>query len=106
MKKSYLKEYNISREIDVYNKNQKEGEPLLFREKHIWLYKFPNNYGASVINEENTYGLNKDKDGKFEVAIVKFDGDDWDFYGSNYIHRMLDFEDVAKLLSKIKRKKK
>jgi hypothetical protein len=101
-KESYLKEYTICQEIDSY----KKGNSIFFREKHIWLYKFTNNYGASVINEENTYGLNKDKDGKFELAIVKFDGDDWDFYGSNYIYKMLDFEDVAKLLSKIKRKKK
>ncbi|EHC6275940.1 hypothetical protein JR552_001799 [Listeria monocytogenes serotype 1/2b] len=34
------------------------------------LYKFPNNYGASVILGHFTYGL--------ELAVISFTGDDWD----------------------------
>ena len=104
MKKSYLVKYEVSQEVDVYKTLTNTAQSLT--EKHQWIYKFSNNYGASVINEPNTYGLNKDKDGTFEVAILKFKGDDWDFYGQDYIHRMLDFQEVAKLLSKIKRKRK
>jgi hypothetical protein len=106
MKKSYLIKYEVSEEVNVYKIIKEKDKSSLPTEKHQWIYRFPNNYGASILNEPNTYGLNKDKDGTFEVAILKFKGDDWDFYGQNHIRRMLDFEGVAKLLSKIKRKRK
>jgi hypothetical protein len=105
MEKRYLIEYSVSQETDVY-KTLDSNNGLVFREKHQWIYRFPNNYGVSILNEPNTYGLEKNKDGTFELAILKFKGDDWDFYGQDYIHRMLDFQEVAKLLSKIKRKRK
>ncbi|HHH5825502.1 TPA: hypothetical protein ACP2RJ_002042 [Listeria monocytogenes] len=34
------------------------------------LYKFPNNYGASVVLEPFTHGL--------ELAVISLSGDDWD----------------------------
>lgn len=42
--------------------------------KHQWLFKFENNYGASVIKHYGSYGF---KDDLFELAVIYFDGDDW-----------------------------
>lgn len=38
------------------------------------LYKFDNNFGASVVKHSFSYGGN---DGKWELAVIQFDGDDW-----------------------------
>ena len=38
------------------------------------LFKFPNNYGASVIIGPMTYG---GKDGLYELAVIKWEGDNW-----------------------------
>ena len=37
--------------------------------------KFPNGYGASLIRHQFSYG---GEDGKFEIAVIKFKGDDCD----------------------------
>lgn len=45
-----------------------------------WLYRFPNNYGASVIRKILSYGSGK---GLYELAVIKWgyteieDKDDW-----------------------------
>lgn len=38
------------------------------------LYRFDNGYGASVVQSPYSYG---GKEGKFELAVIAFDGDDW-----------------------------
>lgn len=43
---------------------------------HQWLFKFDNNYGASVIKHFGSYGFENDL---FELAVLKFDdNNDWD----------------------------
>lgn len=39
------------------------------------LYKFDNNYGASVVKHAYSYG---GPSGKWEIAVIIFEGDDWD----------------------------
>lgn len=38
------------------------------------IYKFNNGYGASVIKNDYSYG---GREGKWELAVIAFDGDDW-----------------------------
>ena len=38
------------------------------------IYKFPNGYGASVVCHPFSYGGDE---GKWELAVVTFSGDDW-----------------------------
>ena len=38
------------------------------------IYKFPNGYGASVVQFRGSYGY---ESGKFELAVLKFEGDNW-----------------------------
>lgn len=40
------------------------------------VYRFDNGLGASVILLPNSIKLDQNKD-KFEIAVLKFDGDDW-----------------------------
>ena len=37
-----------------------------------WIFKFENNYGASVVKHAFSYGFNKDL---FELAVLEFDKD-------------------------------
>ena len=39
--------------------------------KGHWIFKFENDYGASVIKKFGSYGYEKNK---FELAVLKFDG--------------------------------
>lgn len=39
-----------------------------------YLYRFPNNYGASVVQHELSYGY---KEGLWEIGVVEFDGDEY-----------------------------
>jgi hypothetical protein len=45
-----------------------------YRPNNQILFKFPNEYGASVIQGEHSYGGNR---GLFEIAVIKFTGEDW-----------------------------
>ena len=38
------------------------------------IYRFDNDYGASVIRHRYSYGGNR---GLYELAVIYFDGDDW-----------------------------
>lgn len=62
-------------------------------------YKFDNGYGASVICNSGSYGV---QDGLFEVAILKNDDICYDTDISNDVVGWLDFAGVADILNKIK----
>lgn len=46
------------------------------------LFKFDNNYGASVVKHAHSYGGTS---GKWEIAVIQFDGDDWGITYDTYI---------------------
>lgn len=54
-----------------YNNNEKDS---WINGKQQWLFRFENNYGASVIKHWGSYGF---EDDLFELAVAYFDGDDW-----------------------------
>lgn len=81
---------------------------MLEREQNgQWLFRFENNYGASVIKHWGSYGYNEDK---FELAVIYFNekGDyhlTYDTPITDDVIGYLDNEEVLKLLEKIKRLK-
>lgn len=91
-----------------------KGTPLVYDEyrqfqidsvfkKGQWVFRFPNNYGASVIKHFGSYGYREDL---FELAVIFFDGDNWDLtyntpIASDVIGRLTN-DDVLKLLEEIK----
>lgn len=38
------------------------------------VYRFPNGYGASVVQFRGSYGFEQ---GLYELGVIKFEGDDW-----------------------------
>lgn len=66
------------------------------------LYRFENGFGASVVRHEFSYGS---IDGRWELAVIKFDGDDWHIeYETEITDDVighLDWSDVEDLLSRI-----
>lgn len=64
------------------------------------IYKFDNGYGASVVCGLGTYGA---KDGLFEVAVLDRNGNiTYNTPITADVLGWLDFDDVAKILNKIK----
>ena len=68
------------------------------------LYKFDNNYGASVVHHSYSYG---NEDGLWELAVIEFIDDlDWDItYDTPITDDVIGYltdEDVEKILHKIK----
>lgn len=67
------------------------------------VYKFPNNYGASIIKNEWSYG---GKDGLWEVGVIFFDGDDYELtYSTPITSDVLGYltdEEVENTLEQIK----
>ena len=67
------------------------------------IYKFPNNYGADVVERENTY----DTDFRWELDIIVWDGDQYypcaDSYIPDTCHCMLNVHKVNNLLGIIRR---
>lgn len=53
-----------------------------------YIFKFPNNYGASVIKCKGSYGYGRDL---WEMALIFFDEEDDTEYEITYEH---DFDDV------------
>lgn len=68
-----------------------------------YLFKFENGYGASVIKHLGSYGHDSDL---WELAVLSFDGDDWDITYSTSItddvEGCLTDEQVRDLLGRIK----
>lgn len=78
-------------------------EESLFGGPHK-VFKFPNNYGASVIQNDYSYGGKK---GLWEIAVIYFIGvDQWDIDYSTPITsdvlRYLTDEEVCETLERIK----
>ena len=69
---------------------------------HI-IFKFPNNYGASVIKTRFSYGGNR---GLWEIAVLYFDGDKsnitYDTPITGDVLGYLSDEDVENILEQIK----
>lgn len=67
------------------------------------VYKFPNNYGASVVKHKYSYG---GKDGLWEVGVIFFYGDDYELiYSTPITNDVLWYftdEEVENTLEQIK----
>lgn len=79
------------------------GRPGLGGEQHI--FRFPNGYGASIVRGYGTYGYEQ---GLYELAVIRFVGDDPDDFGLCYstpitddVLGYLSIEDVAVLLLRV-----
>lgn len=61
---------------------------LVMQRTHLggmqYVFKFKNNYGASVVKCPGSYGSERDL---WEVAIVRFTGNDWDFCDDNPVSK-------------------
>lgn len=71
------------------------------------IHKFENGYGASVVQHEFSYGS---EDGLSELAVLKFDGDDWNLtYDTEITDDVIGYlteEDVQDLLVRIEKLEK
>lgn len=82
-------------------------EYLKFDEEYLGgphkVYKFPNNYGASVVKHKYSYG---GKDGLWEVGVIFFYGDDYELtYSTPITNDVLWYftdEEVENTLEQIK----
>ncbi len=67
-----------------------------------WICRFPNGYGASVVQGDYSYG---GKEGKYELAVILFDGDKWSLTYETPITEdvigWLTLDEVAALLIRI-----
>ena len=68
------------------------------------IYKFDNNFGASVVRHSFSYGR---EEGLWELAVPEFKGDDWsltyDTVITDDVIGHLSEEDVSELLIKIEK---
>jgi hypothetical protein len=73
------------------------------------IYRFKNNWGASVVRSDGTKQVIKRKGhGDWELALIKWVDDDWDlFYDDEFpdVVKYLKMSSVKKLLSKIQKRK-
>lgn len=85
-----------------------EFKQYLVDEEHDWghhyIFRFPNNYGASVIKNSGSYGNEQDL---WEMALIFFDEDgDWHLtYEKDFdddVKGYLTDDNVIELLEKIK----
>lgn len=71
--------------------------------KTQWLFRFENDYGASVIKHFGSYGYEKDL---FELAVIFFDGENWKLtYNTPITDDVLGYltnEEVLDILKRIK----
>jgi hypothetical protein len=72
-------------------------------EEWHWVFRFPNDYGASVIKRFGSYGYEEDK---FELAVLAYDGESVILaYNTPITDDVLGYltnEEVLELLEKIK----
>ena len=89
------------------NLNYEEFKDYLLKRKLIfdgvqYLFRFPNNYGAWIIKHLGSYGSSRDL---WEVAVIYFDGDEWDLtYDTEItddVEGCLTDQDVLELLRRI-----
>lgn len=86
---------------------EKYKEYLKFDEEYLGgqhkVYKFPNNYGASVIQNDYSYGGER---GLWEVGVIFFFGDDYELtYSTPITEDVLGYltdEEVCETLEQIK----
>lgn len=85
-----FKQYLVDEEHDVWG--------------HQYIFRFPNNYGASVVKNSASYGHKQDL---WEMALIFFDeDDDWELtYERDFddVKGYLTDDNVIELLEKIKR---
>lgn len=76
-------------EIPAWKINDRDGSGG----QHI--YRFGNEHGASVVRGPYTYG---GPDGLFELAVIVFDGDEWDLtYATPITEDVLGYLQVAEV---------
>ncbi len=68
-----------------------------------YIWKFPNNYGASVVRREDSYGFHQ---GLFELAVIKYNEKgkwdiDYDTHITNDVIGYLNEQSVNSLLDEI-----
>lgn len=68
-----------------------------------WIFKFPNEYGASIVKHWGSYGFDKDL---FELAMIKFTDDNWYIVYTNLTNDdvvgYLNNDEVMEYLERIK----
>lgn len=105
-----LKEYKTPLNYEGFEKyrikNNKDDKGIGWNDKQQWIFKFENNYGASVIKHYGSYGWAEDL---FELAVIMFIDDAWDICYitpiTNNVIGHLTNNDVIRYLNKIKRLK-
>lgn len=89
------------------NLNYEEFKDYLLKRKPLfdgvqYLFRFPNNYGASIVKHLGSYGSSRDL---WELAVIYFDGDEWDLaYDTEItgnVEGYLTDQDVIELLRRI-----
>ena len=90
------------------NLNYEEFKDYLLRRESLfdgvqYLFRFPNNYGASIVKHFGSFGSNRDL---WELAVIYFDIDDgWDLtYDTEItddVEGYLTDQDVLELLRRI-----
>lgn len=63
------------------------------------VFKFPNSYGASIINHKYSYGYDQ---GLFEMAVVIFKDDNWDLLPDGEVIGYLTNDECINYLFEIK----
>lgn len=90
------------------NLNLGEFEDNLIKKKSLfdgvqYLFRFPNDYGASVVKHLGSYGHDRDL---WELAVLVFDGDMWELtYDTEItddVEGYLTDQDVLDLLERIR----
>lgn len=89
------------------NLNYEEFKDYLLKREPLfdgvqYLFRFPNNYGASIVKHLGSYGSRRDL---WELAVIYFDGDEWDLtYDTEItddVEGYLTDQDVLELLRRI-----